>query len=264
MAYLGVGPIIGDIIGSLRERNNEKNTTFELFPVGSSMTDDSIMTIATMYAILKNYESPDFTSAYREFYRRYPEDKFFGKLFRTWAKSDSMEPIDSCGNGSAMRVGPIGLVYPSIWEVLIQSRNSSLMTHSHQEGIKGAEAVAGAVFLAEQSESKANIERWFTNYNKYNLDFTIDGIRDTYERNVTCQGSVPQAAKAFLEANDYESAIRLAISIGGDSDTIAAMTGSIAEAYYGIPDDLFNQALPFIQAEPFLFDIIVEFDKRFG
>jgi ADP-ribosylglycohydrolase len=264
MAYLGVGPIIGDIIGSLRERNNEKNTTFELFPVGSSMTDDSIMTIATMCAILKNYDRPDFTSAYREFYRRYPEDKFFGKMFRTWAKSDSMEPIDSCGNGSAMRVGPIGLVYPNMWEVIIKAGVSAFKTHAHPEGIKGADAVSGGVFMARKQESKESIEHWFTNYHKYNLDFTIDGIRDTYERNVTCQGTVPQAAKAFIESTDYESAIRLAISIGGDSDTIAAMAGSIAEAYYGIPDDLFNQALPFMQAEPFLFDIIVEFDKRFG
>ena len=269
-AYYSTGAIIGDIIGSLRERNNERNTTFDLFPTGSKMTDDSMMTLATMAAILENETSPDYTAWYKKLYRLYP-DAGYGKFFRTWAASDTLDPIDSFGNGSAMRVGPVGLVAKTYEEAMKQARLSASITHSHPEGIKGAQAIAGAVYLAKTFPDM-NVSAWgkkeiyyhIVNNIGYDLDFTMKEIRKTYEFSAICQHSVPQAINAFLESDSFESAIRIAISIGGDSDTIAAMAGSIAEAYYGIPDRISEKANTIIGRNDHARDIIINFDRKYG
>ncbi len=265
MAYYGIGSIIGDIIGSHRERNNEKYTNFEWLIPECRMTDDSILTIATMDAIISNPSDPQYSDKYREYFRLYP-DAGFGKKFKAWGFSDSDEIIDSCGNGSAMRVSPIGLVYPTLESTLYHAHKSAKITHSHPEGLKGAKAIAGAVYLASMENSKEAIKNWITTEIGYDLNFTIDGIRDSYERNVTCQGSVPQAIVAFLDADDFESTIRLAISLGGDSDTIAAMAGGIAEVFYGIPESVFNTILPIIDANSnvVLSEVIRKFDNIYG
>jgi ADP-ribosylglycohydrolase len=263
MVYLGFGSIAGDVIGSLRERENEKQPNIVLLPPGSRMTDDSIMTIASMLALIENPLNPNYTEAYRKLFRLYPEAGF-GKMFRNWGNSDSDDIINSFGNGSGMRVGPIGLVFKTMDQTLEQAKISASITHSHPEGIKGAQAVAGCVYLARRNYSKRVIKLWIEDTIGYDLNFTIEKLRPIYERNVTCQGSIPQAIVAFLESSDFESAIRLAISLGGDSDTIAAMAGAIAEPFYGIPEFLFNSIMNVIEQDKFLIDIVREFNSYYN
>jgi ADP-ribosylglycohydrolase len=263
---LGSGAVIGDIIGSTRERENIKSVDFELLPSESRMTDDSILTIATMAALNQNFQTPLYSLWYRKNYRLYPKAGF-GKGFRKWAEAESMEPNDSWGNGSAMRVGPIGLVYPNLRITLEEAELSASITHANPEGVKGAKAIAGAVYLARtcpQSNAKEQIRKFITDEIGYNLDFTLDSIRDDYQFDVSCQGSVPQAINAFLESTSFESAIRLAISIGGDSDTIAAMAGSIAEPFWGIDQNLFDNVFELIKHDKYLLDIMTEFDSKFN
>lgn len=224
------GAIIGDVIGSLFEKFNHKGKDFELFHALSHYTDDTVMTIATMDALLK--EIP-FEVAYKEWYRKYPKAGF-GQRFREWGKDDSYEPLYSYGNGSAMRVSPVAYWKDTLDEVLELSTQSTHVTHNHPEGVKGAKAVATVIFMARFGMSKDEIKKNIEDTYHYDLNESCDSIRSWYEFDVTCQGSVPQAIRCFYEATDFEDAIRSAISIGGDSDTIACMTGSMAEAYYPI------------------------------
>lgn len=224
------GAIIGDIVGSLFEKFNHKHKDFELFHALSHYTDDTVMTIATMDALLK--EIP-FEVAYKKWYRKYPKAGF-GQRFREWGKSDSFEPLRSYGNGSAMRVSPIAYWRDTLDEVLDLATQSTNITHNHPEGVKGAQAVASVIYLAKSKMSKDEIKKHIEDTYHYDLSETTDSIRTWYTFDVTCQGSVPQAIRCFYEATNFEDAIRLAISIGGDSDTIACMTGSMAEAYYPI------------------------------
>lgn len=224
-----IGAIAGDIIGSVFELNNIKSTDFELFSPRSRFTDDTVLTVAVADAIL---QGKGYADVLREYYRRHP-DAGYGDGFIRWLFEEGAEPRYSYGNGSAMRVSPVGWACGTLEEVLAEAERSAAVTHNHVEGIKGAQSVAAAVFMARQGSSKKGIRDYITARFDYNLEQTLDQIRPHYLFDVSCQGSVPQAITAFLESEDYEDAVRKAISIGGDSDTIACIAGGIAQAYYG-------------------------------
>lgn len=230
-----LGALLGDVIGSRFEWNNYKAKDFELCHPDCRATDDSVLTIATAQALLDNIP---FGEVYRSWYRRYPHAGY-GSGFAAWATGDHCKGYNSFGNGSAMRVAPVGWYGKTLDGVMRLARQSALPTHNHAEGIKGAQAVAAAIFLARDGESKQQMKSWIEETFSYDLAMTPDDIRPDYSFDVTCQGSVPQALMCFLHSSDVEAAIRTAISIGGDSDTIACISGSIAEAFYGgVPDGL--------------------------
>jgi ADP-ribosylglycohydrolase len=235
-----LGAITGDIIGSVFERHNIKKKDFDLFSPNSSFTDDTVLTVATADAILNGR---DYSEVLKEYHRRYPTAGYGGS-FRGWATNPNSTPYNSWGNGSAMRTSPVAHAFNSLDEVLTQAESFAAVTHNHPEGIKGAQAVSAAIFLAKNGISKEHIKRYIESKFGYDLNTTLDEIRPTYRFDVSCQGSVPQAIRAFFESTSFEDAIRNAISIGGDSDTIACITGGIAEAYYkGVPDDIRQGAL---------------------
>ncbi len=261
-----IGAIIGDIVGSRFEFNNHRSKKFELFTDKCKVTDDSIMTLAVAKAIMeteKNLKLLSNNSVSNFYYyellrrmtirymqeigRKYPYCGY-GGMFGHWIFSDNPKPYNSFGNGAAMRISPVGFIAATEEEARILSERITAVTHNHNEGIKGAEATVISIYMAKKRASKEEI-RQEINENYYNLNFTIDEIRDTYEFNETCQETVPQAIVAFLESNSFEDAIRTAISVGGDSDTLAAITGSIAEAYYGIPEDIKEKALTYLDAD---------------
>jgi ADP-ribosylglycohydrolase len=221
--------IVGDIIGSVFERHNIKRTDFPLFSPYSHFTDDTVLTIAVADA---NLTGSDYASKFKEWYRLYP-DRGYGPGFRKWAASDTMGPRYSMGNGAAMRVSPIGHALKRLDKVMEEAKKSTYSTHNHPEGIKGAHAISTCVYMTKNGTSKAEIKQYVTTTFGYRLDERIDEIRTYYRWDATCPGSVPQAITAFLESTDFEDTIRKAVSIGGDSDTIACMAGAIAEAYYG-------------------------------
>ena len=233
-----IGAIAGDIIGSIYEgsANQIKTTVFPLFKDNCIFTDDTVLTIATMAAIL---DDRDYTRFYQYFGERYP-GRGYGGSFRIWKAMDKPAPYNSWGNGSAMRVSPIGWVYDTIEETLSEGKRSAEVTHNHREGIKGAQAIAAAVFLSRKGSTKEHIREFIETRFGYELHRTIEEIRPQYKFDVSCQGSVPESIIAFLDSNDFESTIRLAISLGGDSDTLACMAGSIAEAYYAEVSDEVN------------------------
>ena len=259
-----LGAIIGDIAGSRFEWDNLKSKEFDLLTFRCHPTDDSNMTLAIAQAIRKadgDWEKlPDLAiESMRDFGRRYPGG--YGGRFKQWLQSDDPKPYGSWGNGSAMRVSPCAWAASTLAEALQLSDLVTNVTHSHPEGVKGARAITAAVYLARQGLSILEI-RDHIHENYYPLDFTLDQIRADYEFDVSCQGSVPQAIEAFLESNSFEDAIRNAISIGGDSDTIAAMAGSIAEAYYGIPADIRNHALTFLDG--YQLQTLNDFELEYG
>jgi ADP-ribosylglycohydrolase len=223
-----LGAIIGDIIGSVYEVIDIKTTDFPLFSERSTFTDDTVLTVAIADSILNDIP---YEINLKKYFRMFPYAGY-GGTFRAWAASESMDPYNSWGNGSAMRVSPVGFAFDTLDEVLKESRRSAAVTHNHPEGIKGAQSVASAIFLARNNKSKDQIKQFIEDRFTYNLDEPLDEIRSYYTFDVSCQGSVPQAIIAFLESTDFEDAIRKAISIGGDSDTIACITGGIAQAYY--------------------------------
>jgi ADP-ribosylglycohydrolase len=205
---------------------------FPLFSAGSRFTDDTVLTVAVADSILHRV---GYTAKLKEYYRYYPHAGY-GWYFHLWASSESSEPYNSWGNGSAMRVSPVGFAFNTIDDVLAEAKRSAEVTHNHIEGIKGAQATAAAIFLARSGESKHEIRRYIEKTFGYNLSEPLDSIRESYTFDVSCQGSVPQAIVAFLESENYEDAVRKAISIGGDSDTIACIAGGIAQAFYqGLP-----------------------------
>lgn len=229
-----IGAIIGDIVGSPYEFDNINTIDFPLFGRRSFYTDDTILTIAVCDAILKKLP-------YKEslvwWGNKYPSPYGdYGGRFLRWLKENDPQPYNSWGNGAAMRVSAIGWLYNSVEEVLYQAKLSAEISYSHPEGIKGAQAIAGAIFLARTGQPKEAIKRWIEIEFGYNLNNTVLNLQQTYANGnfdyESCQDSVPQAILCFLESSDFESAIRLAVSIGGDSDTIACMTGGIAEAFY--------------------------------
>ena len=223
------GAIAGDVIGSVYEHYQIKTSDFPLFHRGCRFTDDTVLTVAIAHAIL---EQTDYASALMAYGRRYPDAGYGGSFYR-WIFEPSVQPCNSWGNGSAMRVSPIGFAFDDVDRVLLEAKRSAEVSHNHPEGIKGAQATAVAVLLARQGRNKASIRREIGHRFGYNLDRSIQEIRPSYRFDVSCQGSVPESIIAFLDSKDYEDAIRLAISLGGDSDTLACIAGGIAHAFYG-------------------------------
>jgi ADP-ribosylglycohydrolase len=214
-----LGAIAGDIIGSVYEADPIKTTQFPLFDPDCCFTDDTVLTVATADSILTG---AGYGEKYREYFHCYP-DAGYGSLFALWAMSGSTEPYNSFGNGSAMRVSPIGFSFDTLEKVLEEAKRSAEVTHNHPEGVKGAQATAAAVFLGRTGKSKEEIRTYAEQTFQYRLDRPIDLIRGDYEWDATCQGTVPEAIRAFLDSTDWEDAVRKAISLGGDSDTLAAM-----------------------------------------
>lgn len=239
-----IGAIAGDIIGSVYEANQIKTKRFPLFQQMSRFTDDSVLTIAIADSILSNRS---FTQSVREIGNRYLKCGY-DFHFRQWLTSPGTpHPYNSWGNGSAMRVSPVGFAFDTEEEVLRQAELSAVITHNHAEGILGAQAVALAVFLARTGTGKEEIRERIVEKFGYDMDRTVDGIRPNYSFDISCQGTVPEAIIAFLDSDSYEDAIRNAVSLGGDSDTLACITGGIAQAFYkGVPAEIEEKALSYL------------------
>lgn len=252
------GAIAGDIIGSAYEWHYTKSPDFELFTPQSTPTDDTVLTIAVADCIL---HGKDYAATLKEYGRRYP-GAGYGGMFLKWLGSNSLTPYNSFGNGSAMRVSPVGFAFSSLDTVSREAEKSAAVTHNHPEGIKGAQAIATSIFLAKSGESKERIRNYIEKSYGYNLQQTIDEIRPSYRFDETCQGSVPQAIIAFLESNSYEDAVRKAVSLGGDSDTLACMTGGIAQAYYGqIPDYIAKKVREILNPE--MLEVVALFNDKY-
>lgn len=259
-----LGAIIGDIVGSRFEWDNIRSKTFDLFGRGCFATDDSIMSLAVAKSIIDCDENYTDLSAVtvknmQAIGRNYPYCGYGGGFMR-WMFSDEPKPYNSYGNGAAMRVSACGFAARSLDEAKLLSKAVTAITHNHPEGLKGAEATTVAIYMALHGSNIAEI-RTHIDANYYPMSFTLDEIRDTYEFNETCQNTVPQAIKAFLESTSFEDTIRNAISIGGDSDTLAAIAGGIAEAYYGIPFGIYSRALEYLDSD--LLKIVEDFEKKY-
>lgn len=255
-----LGAIAGDVIGSVYEgrSKNVETVHFPLFNERSHFTDDSILTIAIADSIMSGVGYQD---KLREYFRLYPKGGY-GKGFKKWGWSDKPEPYDSQGNGSAMRVSPVGFAFDSLEEVLAEAKKSAEVTHDHPEGIKGAQVTAAAVFLARAGKSKQEIRDYIEEEFGYDLNESIESTRKWYSSApymyIYCQESVPQAVRAFLESNDFEEAIRLAVYVGGDSDTLACIAGGIAQAFYGgVPAGIREEVLPRLDER--LLDVTIRF-----
>lgn len=262
-----LGALIGDIVGSRFEWHNILTKDFELLTHihGCKPTDDSIMSLAVAQAIMNcngKYGTlgAEAVKAMQSIGRKYPHCGY-GGMFGRWMFSDHPQPYNSFGNGAAMRVSACGFAAKSLEEAIALSKAVTEVTHNHPEGIKGAEATTVAIYLAREGKSMLDIQDYITKH-YYKINFTLNGIRGTYQFNETCQETVPQALEAFFESNSFEDAIRNAISIGGDSDTLAAITGGIAEAYYGIPDEIRKNALTFL--DQLQLKILTDFETKFG
>ena len=254
-----LGSIIGDIIGSVHEGIGTKTKDFPLFVPRSIFTDDTVLTVAVAEWILTGGDLTDILHIY---YNSFPY-RGYGGMFDEWASEQKRNPYNSFGNGSAMRVSPVGFAFDKIDDILLWAERSSSVTHNHPEGIRGAQATAAAIYYARQDQDKKQIKQLLETQFGYDLSATLDEIRPAYSFNETCQGTVPQALTAFLESTDYEDAVRNAISLGGDADTLACITGGIAEAYYGgVPQDLAMRAKQLL--DPRLSDVIHRFRAQYG
>jgi ADP-ribosylglycohydrolase len=253
-----LGAIAGDVIGSVHEEAGTKTKEFPLFVPDSTFTDDTVLTIAVADALLR---PRDYVDALHDYFHAYPAAGYGGTFFR-WCAHKSRAPYNSWGNGSAMRVSPVAYARDTLEEVLEEARRSAAVTHNHEHGIRGAQATAAAIFLARTGSSKEQIRRYTEETFGYFLDETLDDIRPTYHFDVSCQGSVPQSIIAFLESDSYEDAVRNAISLGGDADTMACIAGGIAEAFYGgVPEDIWGQTLGLLDQR--LRGVVEEFGERF-
>lgn len=252
-----IGAVIGDIVGSRFERDdiNPKSTDFDLFTSKNRFTDDTVLTVAVADWLMTG---GDIAAMLRKWGHKYPFCGF-GPRFRQWLYADTPEPCNSYGNGSAMRVSPIGFRARTLEEAAALAERSAEVTHNHPLGLTGAKATATAIFLARTGASKDEIRNCIERDFDYDLRFGCDLIRPKYRFNVTCQGTCPHAIAAFLDSTDYESAIRLAVSLGGDSDTLACIAGGIAAAFYGVPDNLTEQAMEYLPYD--LAKVICRFDN---
>ena len=254
-----IGAIAGDIIGSVYERNSVKDKNFVLFSPASRFTDDTVLTIAVADALM---EGKDYTQAVREYGQIYPHAGY-GPSFKKWLFSPVPAPYMSYGNGSAMRVSPVGFLCETLPDVLREAEKSAAITHNHPEGVKGAQATAAAVFLARGGASKSELQRYIADTFGYDLEQTLAQIRPSYTFDVSCQGSVPQSIIAFLESENYEDAVRNAVSLGGDSDTMACIAGGIAQAFYKeIPDFIVEETRKRLDAR--LLSVLDRFNKYVG
>ncbi len=253
-----LGAIAGDIAGSVYEWAPVKHTDFPLYTEASRFTDDSVLTIAVAEALL---DGEDYVAALQRWGQKYP-DAGYGGTFIQWLFNTNPVPYNSWGNGSAMRVSPVGFAADSIDTVLREARRSAAVTHDHPEGIKGAQATALAIFLARNGASKDVIRAELEQRFGYDLGRTLDEIRPNYRFDVSCQGSVPEAIIAFLESEHFEDALRKSISLGGDSDTQACIAGGIAEAFYGgVPEAIAHEVRKRLPGE--FIEVIERFYTRF-
>ena len=253
-----IGAIAGDIIGSVFERYPIKSTAFPLFSRHSTFTDDTVLTLAIASSILRKI---DYATSLKTFGRKYPYAGY-GAAFFMWMQSPESKPYNSWGNGSAMRVSPVGFAFDTVDEVLQEAQKCAEVTHNHPEGIKGAQATALAIFLARTGSSKANIKQEIADRFAYDLNRTIADIRPNYSFDISCQGTVPEAILAFLESKNFEDAVRIGISLGGDSDTIGCITGGIAQAYYTeIPPTIISYVRKVLPDE--FLSIIDEFSDKY-
>lgn len=261
------GAIVGDIVGSIYEFDNLRKKDFPLFGALCDFTDDSVMTIAVEKWLLSErdihkLDEKLLVSTMQDFGRRYP-NRGYGGHFGIWLQEERPLPYRSFGNGSAMRASGAGWICDNMTDTRKVAKMTAEVTHNHPEGIKGAEATAAAIFLARNGKTKDAIKQYIEEEFGYNLNFTCDEIRPYYQFNETCQDTVPQAIVAFLESTDFEDAIRNAISVGGDSDTLACITGSIAEAFYGnVPSEILQQVKKILPNE--LIDIEEDFYEQIG
>lgn len=258
-----IGSVIGDIVGSIYEFDNIKTKDFEFFQDKMDFTDDSILSFATAAWIMKGGRPDDY---YLRYAMEFPNPTgAYGSGFSQWvfrAMNGDMRPYNSCGNGSAMRIGPVGWAYNNEVDILEKAKVSAECTHNHPEGIKGAQATALCIYMARNGMTKEEIRTGIENKFGYNLNFTCDEIRPDYTWGSTCQDTVPQAIICALDGIDFEDSIRNAISIGGDSDTVGCITGSIAEALYGVPDDIRTKAESYLTVE--LKEELHIFEDKFG
>jgi ADP-ribosylglycohydrolase len=254
-----LGAIAGDVIGSVHEASCTKTKKFPLLTPESRFTDDTVLTVAVADSLLHGREYVD---VLHDYFHAYP-DAGYGGTFWQWASSRRRQPYQSWGNGSAMRVSPVAYVGTTLEEVLAEARRSAEVTHDHVEGIRGAQATAAAVFLARTGAGKEEIRRYVQERFEYFLEETLNELRPTYYFDVSCQGSVPQSIIAFLESTGYEDAVRNAISLGGDADTMACIAGAIAEPYYGgVPAAIAEAVLA--RLDDRLREVVREFRKKFG
>ena len=254
-----LGAIAGDVIGSVHEHIGTKTTDFELFAPGCTFTDDTVLAVAVADCLMNGFEYVD---AFREYFFAYP-NAGYGLRFFHWARSGDRNPYKSYGNGSAMRVPAVAYAFDSLDEVLAQAARSAEVTHSHPEGVKGAQATAAAVFMARHGESKRHIKESLERMFGYDLNERVDDLRPTYRFDESCQRTVPPAIICFLESSDYEDAVRKAISLGGDADTLACITGAIAEAHYGgVPPGIITRTLAALDDR--LLTVVLQFCERYG
>lgn len=252
------GAMAGDIIGSFYEFNATKKYDFYLFTPFSKFTDDTVMTVANADWLITG---DSLLGVMQDYGNRYPHAGY-GGMFRAWLREDEPKPYNSFGNGSAMRVSPVGWAFDTLEETLEAAKQSAEVTHNHPEGIKGAQATVACIFMARTGKSKQEIKEYIVSTFGYNLNRTCDEIRSDYHFDVTCQGSVPESIIAFLESADFENAIRLAVSLGGDADTMGAITGGIAEAYYGgVPEHIRKEVLKRLPNE--FIDVMQKFYQKF-
>ena len=253
-----LGAIAGDVIGSSYEHNPIKTIDFELFTDATTFTDDTVLTVATAFSLLTD---GDYAENYRIFGRLYPMAGY-GSSFGKWLSGGDPAPYGSWGNGSAMRVAPVGWAFDTVEEVLAEAERSAAVTHDHPEGIKGAQAVALGVLMARQGASPADICDEITSRFGYDLDRTVDGVRPNYEFDISCQGSVPEAFLCFREGGDWLDGVRLAVSLGGDADTQACIAGALGEAAGRvIPEEVERQVRPKLPTH--LLEVVADFMTRF-
>lgn len=256
-----IGAIVGDIAGSVYEWNNIKTKEFPLFSPECFFTDDTVMTLAIADGLMNGGSREAFIKAMKKYGRLYPYAGY-GSRFGNWILTDDTSPYNSWGNGSAMRVSPVAWAFNTLSEVEEYAEICAAVTHNHPEGIKGARATAAAIFLARTGATREEIREYIEKQYGYDLSRTLDEIRPNYRFDESCQGTVPEAIIAFLESVSFEDAIRNAISLGGDSDTLAAITGSIAEATYGIPKDIKDKAMSIL--DDFLLNTCMRFLERYS
>lgn len=254
-----MGAIIGDIVGSIYEFDAIKTKDFPFFQEKCYFTDDTVLTLAIAQALMDGGTKDDFIRTLKDFTIKYPDEGYGGRYIR-WALSDRKEAYNSYGNGSAMRVSSIAWWYDTLAEVESKAKESALVTHSHPEGIKGAQATAASIFLARTGSTKDEIKDYIEKTYDYDLSRTLDSIRPDYSFDVTCQGSVPESIISFLESTSFEEAIRNAISLGGDADTMAAIAGSIAEGFYNVPNEFKEEGLSYL--DDYLRSVYYSFNKR--
>jgi len=254
-----LGAIAGDVIGSVHEFAAHKSTDFTLFDDNCRFTDDTVLAVAVADCLMNGWSYVD---AFHEYFRAYP-NAGYGLRFFHWASAGRRDAYNSYGNGAAMRVPAVGHAFESLAEVLAEAARSAQVTHDHPEGVKGAQATAAAIFLARQGEAKPQIKESLESLFGYDLSPRLDDLRPTYRFDESCQGTVPPALIAFLESTDYEDAVRKAVSLGGDADTLACIAGAVAEAYYGgVPSEIASRTWDALDDR--LRDIVLQFQRRFG